>query len=80
MQNGRGAIMCCLLEVQNTWANDRFSRLSAVIDLPAAEAVYHQSCNANFRTGKQIPKACQKFEAAVSNDCATNNPGRPGRK
>ena len=51
-----------------------------MIDLPAAEAVYHQSCNANFRTGKQIPKACQKFEAAVSNDCATNNPGRPGRK
>ena len=26
-------------------------------DLHAADAVYHQTCNVNFRTGKQIPKA-----------------------
>ncbi len=24
-------------------------------DLPAADAIYHQTCNVNFRTGKQIP-------------------------
>ncbi|KAH3842986.1 hypothetical protein DPMN_116492 [Dreissena polymorpha] len=33
-----------------------FGRLSAIIDLPAAEARYHQTCNVNFRTDRQIPK------------------------
>ena len=27
-----------------------------MIDLPAAEAMYHQSCSINFRTGKDIHK------------------------
>jgi hypothetical protein len=26
-----------------------------IIDLPAADACYHQQCNVNFRTLKQIP-------------------------
>ena len=29
-------------------------------DLPAADAVYHNSCNINFRTGKQVPRIFQK--------------------
>lgn len=29
-------------------------------DLPAVEAVYHQVCNVNFRTGKQIPLQLQE--------------------
>lgn len=28
-------------------------------DLPAVDAVYHQVCNVNFRTGKQIPRQMQ---------------------
>ena len=24
-------------------------------DLPAADAVYHQQCSSNFRTGKNVP-------------------------
>lgn len=34
-------------------------RLKSVHDLPAADALYHQSCSVNFRTGKQLPKTFQ---------------------
>ena len=40
------------------WADVIRGRLEYVAgDLHAADAVYHQTCNVNFRTGKQIPKA-----------------------
>ena len=39
------------------WADDVKIRLAHVFDLPAADAVYHQQCNVNFRTGKGVPKA-----------------------
>ena len=40
------------------WADIIRGRLEYVAgDLHAADAVYHQTCNVNFRTGKQIPKA-----------------------
>ena len=31
-------------------------RLEYAQDLHAADAVYHQACNVNFRTGKQVPQ------------------------
>ncbi len=31
------------------------ARINSVHDLPAADAVYHQICSSNFRTGKSIP-------------------------
>jgi len=31
------------------------ARISSVHDLPAADAMYHQICSSNFRTGKSIP-------------------------
>ena len=43
------------------------SRVDFVSDLPAADAVYHQVCNVNFRRGKQLPK---KF---VHEDSASKN-------
>ena len=30
-------------------------RMSHAIDLPAADAMYHQLCNVNFRTDRNIP-------------------------
>ncbi|XP_045211013.2 uncharacterized protein LOC123562441 [Mercenaria mercenaria] len=45
------------------WADIVACRLVYVIDLFAADAVYHQSCNVNFRTGRQIPKAFQDIPA-----------------
>ena len=48
-------------------------RLAYINDL-AADAVYHQSCNVNFRTGKQIPKCFQDQDSDGSN---TRKTGRP---
>lgn len=38
------------------WSNVVEGRLAFAHDLHAADAVYHQSCSVNFRTGKQIPQ------------------------
>ena len=45
---------CC--ERQDAWSDIVQARIMHVHDLPAADAVYHQTCSVNFRTGKQIPK------------------------
>ena len=37
------------------WALQVQSRIEFAPDLHAADAVYHQVCSSNFRTGKQIP-------------------------
>lgn len=40
----------------DAWAKTIRARLLSVNDLPPADAVYHQTCNVNFRTKKQIPR------------------------
>ena len=37
------------------WAIDVLSRIEHIIDLPAADSIYHQQCSVNFRNGKNIP-------------------------
>ncbi|KAH3752634.1 hypothetical protein DPMN_187255 [Dreissena polymorpha] len=37
---------------KDEWSTAILARLSHVIDLPAAEAIYCQSCSVNFRTGE----------------------------
>ena len=34
-------------------------------DLPVAEMVYHQTCNVNFRTKRQIPRVYEGNEPPV---------------
>ena len=50
-----------LIEVCNLrkdeWAETVLGRVASVNDLHAADAVYHQQCSSNFRTGKQLPKS-----------------------
>lgn len=41
---------------QDAWADQIYGRIEAVNDLHAADAIYHQTCNVNFRTGKNTPK------------------------
>lgn len=41
------------------WAEKIRGRLAFAVDLPAVEAIYHQVCNINFRTGKQIPRVTE---------------------
>ena len=38
------------------WGKEILSRITFAIDSPAADAVYHQTCNVNFRTNRSIPK------------------------
>ncbi|CAC5392560.1 unnamed protein product [Mytilus coruscus] len=40
---------------KDSWAADVFAKLEYAQDLPAADAIYHQKCSVNFRTGKNIP-------------------------
>lgn len=42
-------------ERNDTWAETVLGRLEFANDLHAADAVYHQQCSVNFRTGKQVP-------------------------
>ncbi|EDO49780.1 predicted protein [Nematostella vectensis] len=41
---------------EDEWGKIVLSRIEFARDLHAVDAVYHNSCNVNFRTGKQIPK------------------------
>ena len=55
------------------WAHTVRGRMEYVAhDLHAADAMYHQTCNVNFRTGKHIPKA---FNQQCSN--SKQRRGRP---
>ena len=40
----------------DTWAEKVHDRINFKTDLPAADAVYHRTCNASFRTNKNIPQ------------------------
>ena len=70
---------CTLIETRKTlldacddrndeWGESVRARILGVHDLPAADALYHQQCSVNFRTGKYVPE----FQAKRS-----RLPGRP---
>ncbi|KAK6186089.1 hypothetical protein SNE40_008194 [Patella caerulea] len=54
------------LKRNDAWGNQVLARLEYALDLPAADAIYHQTCNVNFRTGKYIPVSKQKDESPSS--------------
>ncbi len=43
-------------ERDDDWGKIVAGRLASVVDLHAADALYHQQCSVNFRTLKNIPK------------------------
>lgn len=68
-----------VIEACNKFTGDWYehvrSRVLFVQDLPAADAVYHQICSVNFRTGKDIP---QVFSQATARDAKCKRmSGRP---
>ena len=65
-------------ERNDKWANQVLGRLKFTIDLPAAEAIYHQSCSVNFRTFKNIPRKFQSKVPKFEEDL--KSPGRPENK
>ena len=52
---------------QDEWAALVESRILAVFDLPAADAIYNPDCDKNFRAGKQIPSRFIKEEVPIKN-------------
>ena len=38
------------------WGEEVRQRVTATSDLPAADAIYHKSCDSNFRNQKLIPQ------------------------
>ena len=50
---------------QDEWSALVESRILAVFDLPAADAIYHPDCDKNFRAGKQIPLRFIKKEVSM---------------
>ncbi len=61
-------------ERNDNWSETILGRIASVNDLHAADAVYHQQCSSNFRTGKNIPI---KLEADAGNQHEKIKPGRP---
>jgi hypothetical protein len=49
-------VKVCEERNDDKWSETDLSRLEHLRDFHAADAVYHQACSVNFRTGKQIPK------------------------
>jgi len=58
------SISCVCDERKDDWSDIVAGRLAYAQDLHAADAVCHQCCSVNFRTGKQIPKQ-HSFDDAV---------------
>ena len=62
----KNTILAVCRERKDAWANGVQARISSAHDLHAADAVYHKSCDINFRTMRQIPtsykneKVCSK--------------------
>ena len=46
---------CKIRGADDEWAKSVQGRINAVIDLHAADAVYHRQCSVNFRTLRDIP-------------------------
>ena len=67
----------------DAWADAVRARLLIVCDLPAADAIYHQACSSNFRTGKLIPlnfvhnETAQKKQKLGRRCKSTHEGGRP---
>ena len=52
--------------MNNKWSEAVMARISSVHDLPAADAMYHQICSSNFRTGKSIPLVFTVYQMQMS--------------
>lgn len=60
----------------DTWAETVLMRINIAHDLPAADAVYHQLCNVNFRTLRQTP-VCFQSDSNSGSSVKKRKTGRP---
>ena len=64
----------------DVWGNKVQGRINSVNDLHAADAIYHQMCNVNFRTKKQIPILYSSEETPVKRKRLSGRPAEEVRK
>ena len=60
----KDTILAICSERRDAWSDTVQARIMHIHDLPPADAMYHQTCIVNFRTGKQIPKVFVTEEPA----------------
>ena len=70
----QASILAKCTERNDEWAQKVKARIDFVIDLHAADAVYHKACSNNFRNQKQIP---QKYLPSDSRSAKHIKLGRP---
>ena len=51
-----------------------------VHNLPAADAVYHQTCNVNFRTNRQLPQLYETDELPAAKKRKVGRPQNEEKK
>ena len=60
----KDTILAICSERRDAWSDAVQTPIMHIHDLPAADAMYHQTCSVNFCTGKQIPKVFVTEEPA----------------
>ena len=71
----KGTILAIRSERRDAWSDAVQAPMMHIHDLPAADAMYHQTCSVNFRTGRQIPKVFLIEELAHKKKRKENNKG-----
>ena len=67
-------------ERNDEWSEAVSARLMNVHDLPAADAVYHQTCNVNFRTNRQLPQLYETDELPAAKKRKVGRPQNEEKK
>lgn len=67
-------------ERNDEWSEAVSARLVNVHDLPAADAVYHQTCNVNFRTNRQLPQLYETDELPAAKKRKVGHPQNEEKK
>ena len=62
---------------KDRWATEVEGRISCISDLFAADAIYHHTCNVNFRTDKSLPHQVDSREETITKKENTTSAGRP---
>ena len=69
--------ICETMRKNDSWAIAVMGRMNSINDMRADDAVYHNQCSVNFRTGKQIPLRFSKDVFQKGQQVKEKKLGRP---
>ena len=67
-------------EKNDEWSEAIRARLMNVHDFPAADAIYHQTCNVSFHTNRQLPQLYETDELPAAKKRKVGRPQNEGKK